>query len=496
MRFADSFRAARWVRLINLLLQAVLFLTLFAGLNYVALQHTWRFDLTRSHRQTLSAETRSYIADLKQPVRIVITLTDNDDNSEMVKAAYEDIRSLVREYVFAARHNDRAKIEVDFVDIYQNRKKAEELGIELPNVVVLISGEHRRTLTIGDFYVTKRAGRELRREAFLGESALTAGILDVSSPDKKKIYFVQGHGELSPDDVGARGMSLLADELRQRNFGLAGIDLNQARQIPEDAALLFIAGPQGPFDRFEEELLRNYLQTRAGRVILMLEPMRNHGLKNLLFDWGVVDYDDVIYDPDPQSRDEAGSLRFWRYNTEHPIMQNLVNNRLSPVTADMARVVTEDIGRSADDGLTVKTLIATSPEAWGEVSYRLRISPVFDAGTDLKSRNGLGVVVVSERVKPANLPLSVRGGRLAVFGTADIVTNHRISNPANAPLMLGAINWCVDRDTQLSIPVRPIERYHLALSQADLGRLRLGLLFIVPGAVALLGIIVYWTRRN
>ena len=32
----DSFRTARWLRTINLVLQAVLFLTFFAGLNYLA----------------------------------------------------------------------------------------------------------------------------------------------------------------------------------------------------------------------------------------------------------------------------------------------------------------------------------------------------------------------------------------------------------------------------------------------------------------------------
>lgn len=496
MRFADSFRAARWVRLVNLLLQAVLFLTLFAGLNYVALQHTWRFDLTRGHRQTLSAETRAYLTNLEQSVRIVVTLTDNADDTDMVKAAYDDIRGLVREYAYVARQSDKGKIDVEFLDIYQNRKKAEDLGIEQPNVVVLISGDHRRVLTMTDFYATRRVGREIMRESFLGETALTAGILDVSQREKKKIYFVQdGRGELNPDDVGPLGMSLIVDELRQRNFALDAIDLNQTHKIPDDAALLILAGQQGPYDAFEQELLRNYLQTRAGRVMLMLSPRSNHGLKNLLFDWGVIDYDNIIFDPNPQSHDEAGSLRFFRYNTEHPIMQSLVNNRLY-VTVDQARVVNADPGRSTDDGLTVKTLIATSPDAWGETSYRLRVQPVYDAGTDLKSPNGLGVFVISERVKPANLPSSVRGGRLAVFGSPDFVTNSRIGNPANANLFLGTLNWCVDRDTQLSIPVRPIERYQLALSQADLGRLRLGLLFIVPGAVALLGIIVYWTRRN
>ena len=51
----DSFRAARWIRFTNLILQAILFLSLFAGLNYIALNHAWRFDLTENRRYSLSA---------------------------------------------------------------------------------------------------------------------------------------------------------------------------------------------------------------------------------------------------------------------------------------------------------------------------------------------------------------------------------------------------------------------------------------------------------
>jgi hypothetical protein len=62
--------------------------------------------------------------------------------------------------------------------------------------------------------------------------------------------------------------------------------------------------------------------------------------------------------------------------------------------------------------------------------------------------------------------------------------------------MLNAINWAVDRDTQLAIPPRPIERFQLALSQQELLRLRYSLLLLVPGAALLLGIMVYWSRRT
>ncbi len=105
-------------------------------------------------------------------------------------------------------------------------------------------------------------------------------------------------------------------------------------------------------------------------------------------------------------------------------------------------------------------------------------------------------MVISERLKPADLDLSVKGGRLAVIGTADLVTNDRIINVGNLNLFLATVNWAVERDTQLNIPVRPIERFQLALSAEELTRLRVGLLLGVPGLVALLGLVVYWTRRN
>ena len=55
----ETFRAVRWLRTLNLLLQAVLFLSFFAGLNYVARSHAWRFDLTRQQKYSLSPERYS-----------------------------------------------------------------------------------------------------------------------------------------------------------------------------------------------------------------------------------------------------------------------------------------------------------------------------------------------------------------------------------------------------------------------------------------------------
>lgn len=498
MSFQDSFRAARWIRFANLVLQALLFLSFFGGLNYLARSYAWRYDLTQHRRHSLSPETRSYLRDLRTQVRLIVTLTEDPENAAVAQA-YRDVRTLLREYVHATEDNRApdgswdGRIQARYLDVFQQRREAETYGVEEANTILAISGENRRQIGLEELY--RIEGKE--KKAFRGEQALTAAILDVSNPSPRRIYFLLGHGEMRPDDIDpARGLSDLRDLLRLRNFELLGIDLGQARKIPDDAALLVIAAPQGPYDPFEIELIRDWLTNRAGRVILMLAPGFAHGLDPLLNDWGLLADDVRIHDDGPSGQNEAGDLILRTLSKDSPITAVLLANEI-PVRFGSARAARPDPGRAGGSGLDVKPLVATSDTAWGERSYRLNQSARYDPGVDLP-----GPVVLassSERVTPPNdgiLPFSVRGGRVVLFGGADFAANGRIVNPGNTTLVLNAVNWTVDRDAQLNIPARPIERFQLALSQEEIARLRYSLLLGVPGAAALFGLIVYWTRRR
>lgn len=497
MQLLDSFRAARWVRTLNLVLQAILFLTLFGGLNYLARHHSARFDLTNTRRSSLSPETLSYLHNLPRPVRIVVTLTDNADKSEVAQA-YHDIHGLLREYAYATESDENSRVTVEYLDVYKQRRAADQLGISEPDEIVLLCGDRRRVVQVGDLYRAKNN----TFVAFRGEEAITSAILDVSNPQKKKIYFLAGHGELSPDDIDpVRGLSLLSGELRERNFDVASLNLAYTHKVPDDASLLVAVAPQGRFEPIEQELLREYLANNAGRLILLLNPGVPTGLEDLLLDWGVIVDDDLICDPDPQNVTEQGEMLL-RFLAPHPVTQTLIDYRLVPRVGP-ARSVRPDPGRSLGNGLTVTTLAATSTQAWGEVGYRQHTVAQYNPGVDIRSipgmepRDRLGVVVASERVSaPANLPFSVRGGRMVVFGTGDLIANNRIANVADQNFFFGAVNWTVDRDAQFNIPARPIERYQLSLSASELSRLRYTLLLALPSAAALLGLLVYWSRRT
>jgi hypothetical protein len=491
----ESYRTVRWLRTINLVLQGALFLTLFGGLNYLAIHYHWRYDLSQHHRFSLSPETLSYLGELLRPIRIVVTLTPDSENPDAAQA-FHDVQNLLREYTYVTTANDDSRagrdgrISVEYLDVYKSRREAETLGVEEPDVLLFVCGENHRIVPLSELYER----RDGRRSAFLGEQIITAAILDVSNPGKKKIYFLAGHGEMSSEDVGGlRGLSVLRDELRLRNFDLEGLDLSLTRRVPDDTSLIIIAAPLGRFQPFEEELLRQYLSIRAGRIILTLDPGRDCGLDNLLYDWGVRVDDDVVYDTNPEVITDNGDLIIRAFDANHPITKTLIEFKL-PLRLSPPRSVRPDPNRPLDNALKVSELAASSPTSWGEFGWRLKTAPTFNADSDL--HGPLDVIASSERVTAGALPFSVPGGRLVVVGSGDVFSNRRLADQGCQALCINAVNWCVDRDTQLHLPPRPIERFQLSLSQEELAKLRLGLLFLLPGAAAILGLAVYWTRRR
>src|SRR5215203_4428778 len=162
MPFSESFRAVRWLRTLNLVLQAMLVLTFFGGLNYVAKNHAWRFDLTKQRKFSLSAETLSYIKNLQRPVHVIMTLSAENDNPE--------VRGLIDEYVYATEDRTVGRITKESLDVYQNRRRSEELGVDQAGIIVLLSGDKRRVVTIDDLYTFK----DKKRDTFRGEQVLTA----------------------------------------------------------------------------------------------------------------------------------------------------------------------------------------------------------------------------------------------------------------------------------------------------------------------------------
>ncbi|MGH8020941.1 MAG: GldG family protein, partial [Opitutaceae bacterium] len=475
MKTFETFESNRWVWRINITLQIILVVALVVIVNYIGMNAYMRYDLTRNRTFSLSPETLSYIRELREPVTIVVTLAE-DAGDDSLSQAYRDVRGILREFEYAARENPSAPIRVEFLNIFEQIQRAESLGVNQASVVVFKSGANSRTVFLDELYVT----RDRTRRQFEGEKVFTSALLDVSTRERPVLYFLTGHGEMRLDDVDPRrGASQIKAQLAGRNYETRALDLLVARRIPEDAAMILILSPQTPILAAEQEILRNYLRTGDGRVLVTLDPGKRHGLDDLFFDWGVLADDVVAVETDPAYQDPGGDLRVGQM-AAHPITQVLIDNQI-PVIMGYARSVRPDPGRPIDDSLQVTELLATSsttssaPSSWGEVNYRAPGRPVFDPERDL--RGPIMLATVAERKVDSRLGINLQGGRLIVFGNSDFLANNRIVVAGNFTLLLNSISWALGRDNRLQIPTRPVNHLKLTLSQEELALARVSILF-------------------
>lgn len=482
----ENFRTANWTRRINRVAQIFLAVLAVLAINYLASRYFIREDLSRQSIYSLSPETVAYLRTIREPVEVIVTIPE-DNEGEDKALLYRYVKNLLEEYRYASRQGGQEMLRIEFVDPFRHLKRAEELAqrfkIDQPYVVIVARGDRQRVIVpseIIDFV-------DMRPSALKGEQALTSAILEVAGDDAPVIYFVTGHGEMGIDSVSPnRGLSAIVSELRSRNIQVRSLDLTTG-PAPEDADLLVVADPEGPFLAEEAERLRSFINRRDGRAIFLLGPGKDAGLQGLLARWGVRLEDMVVLETGGDYLQSAGSILI-RSFADHPVTAPLIQNR-APVLAGLPRPIL--MQPETPGAVHITPLLASSPSSWAERAWRQPGAPRFDEGVDLMGP--LPVAVLAE-VGSSSLGISVPGGRIAVIGIGELVSNNRISSFGNLSFFISLTNWMLEREQVIAAPPRPVQRYSLSLSQQDL--LNILLVLLAPAAAAgLLGLVIAASRR-
>ncbi len=489
----DDFSTVRWFRRCNRTAQIVLALVFVAAINFIAAVQFSRFDMTEGRRFSLSPESFAYLRDLDEPVEIIVTEPPENARPE-AKQIFSHLQRLLTEYAYAGRQGGDPMITVEYINVYRQTDRAEDLvqryGVqpERENAIIVASGERYREIIGPELYEVSPDGESF----FKGEEAFTSAILEVAREEPLKLYFTGGHGEMQPGAVDPlRGLSQATGFLKQRNYEWEVLDLLKAHDVPEDAGAIVIAGPQTEFFPVEVQKLREYLDARNGRLIVLLDPARQHGLEDLFYDWGVLSDDMLVLEPSEEFIAAGGDMLVSRF-AEHPITQLLIDSQ-QRVLFGLSRPVRADPGARIDDRITVTPLLGSSDASWAERNYRQDVEQRFAEREDLPGP--VPMAVISERSAASGLGLDLPSGKLVVFGNAAFLSNNRFNSAANKILFFNLLNWVLDRDSMLTITPRPVEDYQLTVSRGELGAIFLRLLWI-PGGVALIGFLVFLFRRR
>jgi ABC-type uncharacterized transport system involved in gliding motility auxiliary subunit len=441
----------------------VVVLTVLSLLNWGVNKYVSKsWDLTANKQYSLSDQTRKLVSGLKVPVHV----------SYFAKRAdFARGQDLLDQYSHLS-----SKLTVDYIDPDRDPGKAREMGVKAYGSIILISGDKRQEANV------------------LDEESVTTALIRVVKSGTKNVCFVEGHGELSPDDSDRLGLSTGKKELEDSNYKVKTISLLNDPKVPADCTVTVVAGPKSEYVQTEIDALRSYVDG-GGRAFFMVAPGSSDNLVNMLAGWNVVLKKDVVVDLNPLNQLYGASEAM-------PIISSYksheITRELTRVATIMPLARTVEPGKDPKPGVTVETLFETSANSWATAFSAETKSVVLKQDKD--TRGPLSVAVAGT-VKPQGAeqkPVSDSGpaeGRFVVIGSGRFPANSYITFNGNGDLFVNTVNWLASDEDLISIRPKAPEDRRVNLSIAQMrGVFYLSIIFI-PLAMVFGGFAVWWKRR-
>lgn len=468
----------------------LLLLLLLLGLvNYLALRHYVRWDLTQNRVHSLSDQTLKVLDGLKEEVKVTVFLSPGDE-------LYDRVTTLLEAYRQKNPH-----LRVETVDPDRDRARAQALArqykVQVANVVVFEAGEHVRHVEKDQMVEYDFSGLSLgapaKVKAFKAEGAFTNALLEVLHPQKPVVLFTSGHGERALGGKG-EGIAVLRGRLSGEGATVREwVSLGQAA-VPQEASAVVVAGPQTPFSPEEARVLDAYLE-KGGRLLLLLDPLfsgrppafQPTGLEELLRRWGVTLREDVVLDP-PAAVPQLGPQTFFasRFG-DHSVVKDLAQNEFLVLLA-LCRSL--EPGTPLATGYRAVPLLQTSPSAWG-----VRDLSALAKGGPLEPGETQGTLVLSAAVFPGEK--GEGKARLVVAGDSDFATDAFLGQGfGNQLFVLNALHWLLEQENRIAIPPREAVETHLDLTTTQANVLFVLFTVLLPLLAAGGGIYVFLQRRR
>ena len=487
--FKPSFSPSRkWAIGLNVGLAVIGVFAVLVMVNYLSRDYFVRAQWSTQSKAKLFPRTMKFLDTLTNSVKVTLYY-DKDE------PFYSTILELLNEYRMANR-----RISLKVVDYKRDPGAAQLLRTNYnlgsptaKNLIIFDGGENRVKAVDGNIlvqYIQKEVpnAKELefsrKPTQFEGERAFTSTLIAVTSSKPYKAYFLQGHGEhpINSDD-DQFGYLKFAALLERENYikveSLSLLDTNHP--VPVDCNLLVVAGSKTAIEAPELEMIDQYL-TQGGRLLALFNVLSlSHGetgLEKILAKWGVNVSTNIVADPERHIGEQDVIVASF---SKHPIVNPLLGFQLH-------LILPRAVGKLHSHPPTADAPNVDEIAFSGPKSY-------FVGGAKSPPRAYPLMAAVEKSIKGV---ITERGTtRIVVVGDSIFLANRQIDSAANRDFAGFAVNWLLDRPQLVEgIGPRPITEYRLVLTNSQMRSAQWVLLGGMPGAVLLLGGIVWLRRRS
>ncbi len=495
---------------LNVFLQILLGIALFAMVNYVGIRHFTQWDKTYDREFTLSKDTIAFLTQLDK--KLAVTVIAYKGSQE-----HKDTWQLLEGY----HREGQGKIKIDVVDPAKDKEAFDKLAdeaaklrmklqdIDLGLFIRVIKGsaepaEAKPTEAAPAasfipmdalFVYTKDANQHPLVSGFNGEAALTGGLMSIARGDQPKLYVVTKKSVVRMVPGLGNAFGEINKMCARQNIKMLGLNLAQTDRIPEDASAVLLIGFELDLDTLELAMLREYWRGKHHAVFVMLNRSGEFSvplLESFLAENGVVPQHDRVLRTYGTA---TGNEKLWQNSVT--VLDG------SPITNAQKGTVTNIPGRSSSLKLTpdaeiprtenieIKPLLSPTSGFWGEMNYD---DAAPQAGPE-DNAPPLYTAASLERGASKDAQISMDSSRMVVIGNSTMLEPDAIL-PQNLDLIQSSLTWLLQRDQYIGINPTPRSTYSLKITPDQKNRIFLITTIVLPALVLLLGVFVWGGRRS
>jgi len=426
--------------------------------NVLANRYNKSYDSTSNKRYSLSDQTAKIVKGLSQPISI--TYFDKS-------TGFQTGKDLLDRYATLS-----PKVHLDYVDPDKNPQAARAAGVTKYGTTVV------------------QIGAKKEEAKSMTEEDVTGAIIRDLKSNTRTVCFLTGGGERQIDDADRPGLSHLKDLLSKDDYTSKSINLLEKAEVPADCTVIVASGPKSDYQQPEVDAIKKYVEG-GGRAMFLLDPplkigrptADNDALDNVLQGWGVSVEKNLLLDLSPVGQLLGMGPTVALVSTYDP----------HPIVNEMKGTAT---GFPLSRSLTIKNTDKTTVQKLFESSDSSLATNKLDTPNvnpnDPKNTHGPLTIAAAGTY---NTGKENSEGRFVVVGSSSWVANSFLSFNGNSDLALNAMNWLSSDEDLISIRPKPQEDRKVNMTGAQFNWVRLSSQFLLPGALLLAGLSVWWRRR-
>ena len=475
---------------VNTVIMTAAFFGLVALVNYVAFENHVRSDTTATNQFSLAQRSRDLLDGLDRPISVTAYYPDQIPSIEMLTRQGK-VETTLSE--FARRSGN---FTYQFIDPQKEADLARSQGVTAyETLAVSAVGTDIIDLVQPTDGVYSRL-----------EQDLYTALLVATETQRKKVYFLSGHGERDVTRQAEDGYLKIREGLEVDNYEVATLPwapVDEDVAVPDDAALLVIAGPTGELPTAHLNALNFYMAGRypdgeprreAARIIFLAEPDTHDTFRAFLAFWGVIVTNSYIRDVEGSQPNAPRTLRVGIYNPDAP--PEIVAPRGRPLNVAFmpGAAAVEPILEETNTRLP-RPIAATTPSA-RLIDDIERVDPVDDDPQRVYfPAMYLDIIGPVGGAAPTARPPDNEIASMVVFGDSDFVSNRNVDRGSSAALFLNSANYLMGDFSLVSIRDREFVYREWNLDENEFNFVRFSTWLLLPGLMGIMAVMVWWVRR-